>query len=199
MSLLTKCRDGLLFRGRHVCPRWLCFTFDNVFRRLLHDPEALLAPYVREGDTVIDVGPGIGFFTIPLAERVGDSGTVIAVDIQQAMLDALRRRALRRGVSSRIVTHLATEASLGISAEADFILAFWMAHEVPDRKRFFAELRRLLKPQGIFLLAEPGIHVPASMFDRIVAAAVAAGFGVRSRPRIALSRAVVLAAEPLQE
>ncbi len=196
MSPLAKCTNRILFRGKHVCPRWLCFTFDNVFRRCFQDPAALLSPYVHAGDTAIDVGPGIGFFTIPLAERVGDAGKVIAVDIQQAMLDALRRRAVKRGVASRISTHLATEASLGISAEADFILAFWMAHEVPDRRRFFEELRHLLKPQGIFLLAEPGIHVSASMFNRIVADAEAAGFKIQSRPRIAFSRAAVLAKEP---
>jgi len=192
MSPLAKCANRILFRGKHVCPRWLCFTFDNVFRRYFQDPAALLLPYVREGDTAIDVGPGIGFFTIPLAERVGDSGRVIAVDIQQSMLDALRRRAVKRGVASRISTHRASEKSLGISAEADFILAFWMVHEVPDRERFFGELRELLKPQGLFLLAEPGIHVTASMFDRIVADAETAGFEVRSRPHIAFSRAVVL-------
>jgi ubiquinone/menaquinone biosynthesis C-methylase UbiE len=199
MSPLAKCTNRILFRGKHVCPRWLCFTFDNVFRRYFQDPAALLQPYVRQGDTAIDVGPGIGFFTIPLAERVGDSGGVIAVDIQQSMLDALRRRAVKRGVASRISTHLASEKALGISAEADFILAFWMVHEVPDRKRFFEELRQLLKPQGLFLLAEPGVHVTASMFDRIVADAEAAGFKVQSRPRIAFSRAAVLVKGPAAE
>jgi ubiquinone/menaquinone biosynthesis C-methylase UbiE len=195
---MNKWLDRIFFRAKHVCPRWMCFTFDNVFRKYLHDPIKILSPYVDEGDTAIDVGPGIGYFTIPLAERVGNSGRVLAVDIQQVMLDALHRRAIKKRVASRISMHLATEASLGISAKADFILAFWMVHEVPDRRRFFTELLSLLKPQGIFLLAEPAIHVTALTFAQIVADAEAAGFKIGGKPRISFSRSVVFTKEPAE-
>ena len=47
-------------------------------RRLLHDPAKILAPYVREGMTVLEPGPGMGFFTLDLARRVGASGRVVA-------------------------------------------------------------------------------------------------------------------------
>jgi len=81
--------DNAFMRQKHVCPWWLCFTFDNPLRRLIHDPESILGSYVRYGDTVLDIGPGMGYFTIPLAGLVGPSGLVIAADVQQRMLDAL--------------------------------------------------------------------------------------------------------------
>ena len=49
-------------RDKHVCPWWLCFTFDNFVRRIFQNPEKIAEPYVHEGDTVLDVGPGMGYF-----------------------------------------------------------------------------------------------------------------------------------------
>src|ERR1022692_3696772 len=56
-------------------------------------PAKILAPYVCEGMTVLEPGPGMGFFTLELARRVGASGRVVAVDIQPRMLDRLKRPA----------------------------------------------------------------------------------------------------------
>ena len=63
--------------------------------------------------------------------------------------------------------------------KADFALAFWMAHEVDDLDRLFAEILAALKPGGLLLLVEPLAHVPQRRFEEIVAAAVSAGFESR--------------------
>ena len=63
---------------KFVCPWWLCFTFDNPLRKLLHNPEAILNPYIHPGNNVIDVGAGMGYFSIPLAKLVGPAGHVTA-------------------------------------------------------------------------------------------------------------------------
>lgn len=89
----------------HICPWWGGYFLDNRFRRLLHDPEKIVGPYVRPGMTVIDVGCGMGLFAIAMAKMVGQSGLVIAVDLQQKMLDVLRRRAETAGVADRIQLH----------------------------------------------------------------------------------------------
>jgi len=175
-----------------VCPWWLCFTFDNPLRKLLHNPEAILGPYVRPGDRVIDIGPGMGYFTIPLARLVGPKGHVIAIDVQEKMLSALRSRAKKNGVSERIEGYLASQKSLGIHEKADFILTFWMAHEVPDQSLFFREIRDLLKPNGSLLLAEPIVHVRKKHFLRTLQSAIEIGLVVKESPKIHLSHSALL-------
>jgi len=175
-----------------LCPAWLSFTLTNVFRRMAHNPARILGPFVREGDTALDVGCGPGFFTVPLARLVGEGGLVVAVDIQTGMLEKTRRRAERAGVAGRIRLHLAGKDNLGLSVKADFALAFWMAHEVGGLRRFFGEILGVLKPGGLLLLVEPRGHVPRRRFEEIVSAAVSAGFETREMVAIRLSRAIVL-------
>ncbi len=188
---MNKISDLFFFRFKHVCPRWLCFTFDNVFRKLLQDPYKILQPYIKEGDTVMDVGPGIGYFTIPLAEMVGDSGRVIAADIQQEMLNAIRKRAQRANVLQRVELQMASSGSLGVKTKLDFILAFWMVHEVPAKVRFFAELHSLLKDDGRFLMVEPKFHVTKAKFAQSVHLALKTEFTLGHSPHIFLSESAL--------
>jgi ubiquinone/menaquinone biosynthesis C-methylase UbiE len=175
-----------------VCPWWLCYSFDNPLRRFIHDPESLLAPSVKPGMTVVDVGCGMGYFTIPLARITGPGGKVIAADLQQRMLDALVRRAEKAGVADRVIPHRSQIESLSIEGPADFALVFWMAHEVPDKPRFFREIFVFLKQGGRLLLVEPKYHVPVGDFNGTLAVCREAGFSPVGEPAVALSRAVLL-------
>jgi ubiquinone/menaquinone biosynthesis C-methylase UbiE len=177
--------------GKMVCPWWFCFTFDNPLRKLLHNPEAMLSPYVRPGSTVIDIGPGMGYFSIPLARLVGSTGHVIAIDVQAKMLAALVSRARRSGVSERIQPHLASSDSLGNHPKADFVMAFWMVHEVPNQRAFLTEIFGFLKPEGLFLLVEPILHVRKNSFLRTIQTANEVGFIVKDMPKIRLSHSVL--------
>ena len=184
--MIEKLKDN-----KHVCPWWLCFTFDNPFRRIFHDPVKILSAYVHKGNTVIDIGPGMGYFTIPMAELVGSTGRVTAIDIQPKMLSALVSRAQKKGVSDRIGTHLASPDSIGFYEKADFILAFWMVHEVPDQRRFLSEIRNLMKPEGLFLLVEPVIHVSKKNFSRTIETAKELGFVIKESPKIRMSQSAL--------
>ncbi|MGO8990358.1 MAG: class I SAM-dependent methyltransferase [bacterium] len=177
---------------KFVCPWWLCFTFDNPLRKLLHNPEAILGPYIKPGNNAIDVGAGMGYFSIPMARLVGPAGHVTAVDIQTKMLSALARRAQRQGVSERITTHLASPGSLDHHSKADFILAFWMVHEVPDQSSFLTEIHNLLKPDGLFLLVEPIVHVLKKSFFQTLKTAEDVGFFVKENPKIRISHSALL-------
>jgi len=162
--------------AEHVCPWWMGYLIDNPLRRLIHNPEKILGPYVKPEMTVIDVGCGMGFFSIAMAKMVGDQGQVIAVDLQQKMLDGMRRRAEKAGVAARIHAHRCEADNLNIDTEADFVLAFAMVHEVPDTKRLLSQVYACLKPGGKFLVAEPRLHVPTSSFQRMLEIAAAVGF-----------------------
>jgi ubiquinone/menaquinone biosynthesis C-methylase UbiE len=175
-----------------VCPWWLCYSFDNPFRKWLHNPEAILGPYVRPGDTVIDIGAGMGYFTIPLAKLVGPAGHVTAIDVQGRMLAALTRRAERSGVSKIITPYLTGPDTLGPHSPVQFILAFWMVHEVPDQQRFLAQIAHLLNSDGHLLIVEPLMHVPQKNFLYTLQAAQHAGFEIREIPKIRLSRSALL-------
>ncbi len=85
-----------------TCPWWFLFTFDNPFRKIYQDPFTILTPYLKNGDTAVDLGCGMGYFSIPLAELVGDRGKVIAVDLQERMLAGLRGRAEKAKLLERI-------------------------------------------------------------------------------------------------
>lgn len=184
--------------AEHVCPPWLSFTLTNVFRRLAQDPNRILGPFVRPGDIVLDVGCGPGFFAVPLARMVGESGRVVAVDIHPGMLDRTMRRAVRAGAGDRVRLHLASRTSLGLDPgeRADLALAFWMAHEVPDPERLFVEIGAALKSSGRLLLVEPKLHVPGPSFAALIGLAEGAGFVRLGEPRIRLSRAAVLGLGP---
>lgn len=68
--------------GNRVCPWWLGYFLASPLRRWIEirDPEAFLRPYVKPGMTVFEPGPGMGFFTLPMANLVGPSGHIVAAD-----------------------------------------------------------------------------------------------------------------------
>ena len=132
-----------------TCPWWLLFTFDNPFRKLVHQPKEILKTYVNPGDTVLDVGCGMGYFTLELAKMVGESGRVIAADLQSEMLAGLQKRAERVELLPRIQLHRTEQNRIGVDNPIDFALAFWMVHEVQDQTGFLQEIYGVLKPVGI--------------------------------------------------
>lgn len=180
---------------RSVCPWWLGWVLVSPLRRLWHDPATILAPHVRPGMTVLEPGPGMGFFTLELARRVGERGRVIAVDLQPRMLAGLRRRAARAGVLPRLELRLGTADSLGaadLAGVVDFALAFAVVHEIPAPAAFSRELAGALKPGARLLLVEPRGHVDTAAFDDEVRAAREAGLEAVAHPRISRSRTALL-------
>jgi 2-polyprenyl-3-methyl-5-hydroxy-6-metoxy-1,4-benzoquinol methylase len=177
----------------HVCPWWLAYTFDNPLRRLLHPPERVLGAWVRPGMTVLDVGCGIGHFSLGMARLVGPGGRVIAADLQERALAIVRRRARRAGLAGRVTTHRCGVDFCGAPGPVDFALAFWMLHETPSVERFCREIAGILAPAGRILVAEPRFHVDERQFEEEMGAATRAGLRIVERPTVRLSRAALLA------
>lgn len=183
--------NTLLVRHNHVCHSGCCLTFDNIFRKLVHNPSKILSGLVKEGDTVMDIGPGHGYFSIPMAKMAGPSGNIVAIDIQPKMLSVLQKRAERAGVSDRIELKLVKDTNYGLTSAIDFALTFWMVHEVPDQKALLKSIHAALKPNGRLLVVEPRIHVTSNMMEQTTKVAKEAGFKVLGQPKIFFSRSVL--------
>jgi ubiquinone/menaquinone biosynthesis C-methylase UbiE len=178
-----------------VCPWWFGYALLIPFRRLAQDPNKILTPFVREGMTVLEVGPGMGYFTLTLARLVGASGKILCVDVQEKMLNALQRRAKRAGVDNRISLVFAAENSLRIEAfegKVDFAMAFAVAHEVPNQARLFEQIHESIKPGGTLLFSEPVGHVTSEEFRKSVDLARSKGFEEISTLHIKRSLTVLL-------
>jgi ubiquinone/menaquinone biosynthesis C-methylase UbiE len=181
--------------SHRICPWWLGYLLASPLRRLLQDPEKIVRPYVDEGMSVLDAGCGMGFYSLPLAELVGEKGRVVCVDLQEKMIKGLIRRAKKAGLSERIDARICSQDSLGVSdiaAKIDFALVFALVHEVPDKQRLFSELYAALKQTGKLLLAEPSGHVSKPDFEKSVSIAEGAGFEVSHDLKIRRSRAALL-------
>jgi ubiquinone/menaquinone biosynthesis C-methylase UbiE len=154
-------------------------------RKLLENPKKILGPFVEEGMTVLEPGPAMGFFTLPLARMVGPRGKVVVVEVQQKMLDVLEKRARKNGLLERIDSRLAKDGDMGLSnifGRVDFATAIHVVHEVPDASAFFKEVFASLKPGGRLLVVEPKGHVTPEAFARTINAAKEAGFTIDDPP-----------------
>lgn len=180
--------------GKHrVCPVPLAGSLDNRIRKWLQNPREILGPYVKSGMTVLDFGCGPGFFTVELAELVGKSGKVIAVDLQEGMLRKLREKIKGTGLENRIRIQKCDPERIGVLEPVDAVVAFYVFHELPDRRATLIELKNLLKHKGILILAEPKyIHVSERDFQQTIRIAVECGFEKLAHLNIFMSRAAVL-------
>jgi len=181
--------------AQRVCPPWVGYWLASPLRRLVHNPEKILASFVSSGMKVLDVGPGMGFFSLPLARMVGPNGKVVCVDVQEAMLRSLQSRARAARLADRIVARVCKPTSLcldDLGAGIDFALAFAVVHEIPDVPNFFAEVFRALKPGGRCLFAEPKHVVSAQAFEESLVAARQKGLSEVGRPQILRCHASLL-------
>jgi len=113
-----------------------------------HTDELLTALAIPKGARVADVGAGTGFFTWRLAERVGSTGHVTAVDIQQDMLDRASQQVKGRGLSN-VDYVLASEVDPHLAAASyDLIFIGYAYHEFSDPEEMMRAIRRALKPDG---------------------------------------------------
>ena len=181
--------------AKHVCPAWVGHLLASPLRKLLNNPESILGKHVIKDMIVLDIGCAMGFFSLPLAEMVGAQGKVICIDLQEKMLETLKKRAYKAGLLDRIETYLCSQDSLGLkgfSDKIDFVLAFAVVHEAQNAGKFFSEIYEAIKSNGSLLVAEPKLHVSKNDFEITVSLAEQKGFKVINRSCTFFDRTVLL-------
>ena len=181
-------------QDHHIC-HWRCGSIlTSGLRKLFHNPRRIIGAYFIPGITAMDIGCGMGYFTLPMSEMAGKQGKVIAVDLQTEMLAGLRQRAVQADCQN-IILHPCGSDSLHIEHWAktvDFALLFMVLHEVPDPERLIKELKDALAPGGRLLFAEPMFHVKGKEFQRSLTMIQQVGLSLISSPRVAICRAALL-------
>ena len=175
-----------------VCSVELAGSLDNRFRRLFQNPHKILSPYLQKGQTAMDVGCGPGFFTLDMANIVGETGKVIAADLQDGMLKIIKDKVKGTELEKRISFHKCEQDKIGLNQKVDFILMFYMVHEVPNKQNLFSEAAELLNPNGKVLLVEPPIHVSKAAFEETLQIAQNCGLKIIARPKMFPDKVAVL-------
>ncbi len=138
------------------CPVWLRWMveLDNPFTKTSCAAVVIEQLGLRPGMKILDAGCGPGRLTIPLAEKVGPGGQVVAMDIQEGMLERVKKKATARGLGNiRTLQAGIGEGKLG-QDQFDLALLVTVLGEIPDREAALAELFFALKPGGILSVTE---------------------------------------------
>lgn len=138
------------------CPVWLRWLveMDNPFTKTSRAVNIIGNLELEPGMLVLDMGCGPGRVTIPLAQKLGSQGKVVAVDIQSGMLERARARAVAARLNNiEFVQAAAGEGKLGL-LRFDRALLVSVLGEIPDRETALQEIYAALKPGGILSITE---------------------------------------------
>ena len=179
-------------KSQGICPVEKAGGLDNSIRKLIQNPKKIVKPYIKEGMTVLDIGCGPGFFSIEMAKLLNGSGKVIAADLQEGMLHKVRQKINGTELEEIITLHKCSTDRISLTEKVDFVLAFYMIHEVPNQDDFIKELKSILKPKGQLYIVEPKFHVSKNAFDAMIEKIIAIEFEIKDRPNVFFSRTVIL-------
>lgn len=139
-------------------------SFDDPERDQWQMPDRVIdALALRAGQTVADIGAGTGYFTVRLAKAAA-APRVYAVDIEPAMVQYVRQRAAKEGLSNVIAVQAGSEGP-NLPEPVDLVLIVDTYHHIPSRVEYFSALRKSIKPGGRLAIIDFRKGVPGGPPD----------------------------------
>lgn len=138
------------------CPVWLRWMveLDNPFTRTNRAAEILKHLNLQPGMTVLDVGCGPGRLTIPAARQIGETGKIVAMDIQAGMLNRTKVKAATAHLSNIDYFHAGVGENKLEHNHYDRVLLVTVLGEIPNREQALKEIFTALKPGGLLSVTE---------------------------------------------
>ena len=137
-------------------PGFMTRLIDNPIRRkFIQKPEKVAERMcLKPGMIIIEIGPGKGSYTKALAKNILPDGKVYALDIQESIINRLKKRIEKEGITN-IIPKIDDAYNLSFEDESvDRVLMIACLPEIPDPIRVLKELKRVLKPDGLISLSE---------------------------------------------
>ena len=178
-------------KKRMVCPLRFAGILDSRFRKLFHNPNKILKPFIKKNITALDIGCGSGLFSLEIVELMEGTGKVICVDMQEGMLEIIKNKISGKSIEKNIILNKCTQYSINLKEKVDFILMFYMVHEVPNKENMFSEVLPLMNKDGLIMIVEPGI-LSKNEFNRTINIVKNYGFKEDTILKIPLSKGIVL-------
>ena len=113
---------------------------------------AALAP--QPGERLLEVGPGTGYYAVPVADWLGPAGTLEIFDLQQDMLDHTTDRAREAGLTNLVATQGDARALPYRDGAVDGAYLVAVLGEIPDQEAALRELARVVRPSGRKVVGE---------------------------------------------
>ncbi len=172
-------------RHRHsLMPVAQASKLEHPLRPLIHPQRSTLEKFgFKPGDTVLELGPGIGYFSIEASRMVGSEGRLLCLDIQPGMISGLLKR-LDEGNVTNADPVVGDALNLPLADDSvDAAFLFTVLGEIPDRPRAVAELRRVLRPGGVLSISESLVDPDYQLRDSVSDLCRALGFDVLEQSR----------------
>jgi len=152
-------------------------TLHNPLRGLLHPVRRTLArAHVEPGATVLELGPGTGYFSVEASRMIGSGGRLLCLDVQPPMLAELSEHLRDTGITNAgLILGDATRLPLADdSVDTAYLVA--VLGEIPDRPQALRELRRVLRRGGVLSITETLTDPDYQLEDSVRDVCRASGF-----------------------
>jgi ubiquinone/menaquinone biosynthesis C-methylase UbiE len=139
---------------------------------------------IKDGDVIADIGAGSGYFSVILSKRVGDSGRIYAVDIENGMIEYIEKRAKKERLNNIKTILSKPDDPLLLESSIDLIFICDTYHHIEGRDNYLKKLKKVLKKNGRLAIVDfhvvdtpvgPPLNIRISK-DKIMGEVLKAGF-----------------------